>query len=172
MKARRVLAGLALAGLGIAGLAAAAAWWPRGEAKAQAVEQAAEQAVEPGLLPYRDAAAVARGRAIYDDYCAACHGAALEGQPNWRERDAEGYLPAPPHDATGHTWHHPDSQLVAITWLGTERVVGQGYRSRMQGYEGILSETQVLEVLAYIKSTWPEEIIARHNQINAEAARN
>ncbi|WP_201722137.1 c-type cytochrome, partial [Sulfitobacter sp. HI0023] len=26
---------------------------------------------------------VALGKAIYDDYCAACHGANLEGQPDW-----------------------------------------------------------------------------------------
>ncbi|MGD9863032.1 MAG: cytochrome c [Pseudodonghicola sp.] len=146
------------AGLGaLALLAGGAIWW---QARAEA----------PGLLPYRDAAAIARGREVYAGHCAACHGAALEGQPNWRERDAEGYLPAPPHDETGHTWHHPDEQLLALTWYGTARLVGGNYASRMPGFGGTLSEQDVLAVLAYIKSTWPARIIGRHNEINAAAA--
>jgi hypothetical protein len=46
-------------------------------------------------------------------------GANLEGQPNWKERQANGRLPAPPHDASGHTWHHPDAQLFGITKQGS-----------------------------------------------------
>ena len=122
-----------------------------------------------GLLPYRDADSLARGKVVYAEYCASCHGDALEGEPNWLERDAEGYLPAPPHDASGHTWHHPDEQLIAITVLGTETIVGGNYKSRMIGYGEILSEGDILNVLAYIKSTWPAEIIERHNHINADA---
>lgn len=138
--------------------------------QAQANEQAAgEQAADmtQGFLPYLDAAAVAQGAALYQDYCAACHGAALEGQDNWRERDADGYLPAPPHDVTGHTWHHPDSQLFMITKFGTEAIVGNGYRSRMAGYGDSLTDSEIITILAYIKSTWPAEVIKRHNQINA-----
>ena len=40
------------------------------------------------LLRPDDAQLVARGHAIYQAHCAACHGARLQGQPNWRERDA------------------------------------------------------------------------------------
>ena len=29
-------------------------------------------------------------------------------------------LPAPPHNETGHTWHHPDEMLFAITKYGRE----------------------------------------------------
>ena len=124
-----------------------------------------------GLLPYKDAEAVALGHAVYADHCAACHGAELEGAPDWRARDEDGYLPAPPHDETGHTWHHPDRLLVAITALGTEAVVGGDYRSNMQGFADILSEDEILAVLAYIKSTWPPRVIEQHNRINQEAAR-
>ncbi len=123
-----------------------------------------------GLLPYQDADAVARGKAVYDGYCAACHGADLEGEPDWWTRDADGYLPAPPHDETGHTWHHPDMQLLQITWLGTEAIVGNGYKSRMMGFQDVLTPDEVAEVLAYIKSTWPAHIIERHNEVNASAA--
>jgi mono/diheme cytochrome c family protein len=124
---------------------------------------------EAGLLPYTDAEVVAEGRAIYADHCAACHGANLEGQPDWRQADAEGYLPAPPHDETGHTWHHPDALLIEITTRGTEAVVGDGYRSNMGGFGGILSDDEILAVLAYIKSTWPPRVIALHDRLNADA---
>ena len=48
---------------------------------------------------------VTAGRTVYLQNCASCHGIQLEGQKNWRRRNSEGYLPAPPHDETGHTWH-------------------------------------------------------------------
>jgi mono/diheme cytochrome c family protein len=124
---------------------------------------------EAGLLPHDDPEVVARGRAVYDDHCAVCHGANLEGQPDWRRPDSQGYLPAPPHDETGHTWHHPDALLFEITRHGTEAVVGGGYRSNMPGFGEVLSDDEILVVLAYIKSTWPPRIIERHDRLNAEA---
>ena len=54
---------------------------------------------------------VALGKQIYDQHCGRCHGANLEGQPNWRTRKPDGRMPAPPHDASGHTWEHTDAQL-------------------------------------------------------------
>lgn len=147
-----------LGGVAIAVVAVTVLLWSQG-AGAQTAE----------LLPYQDAAAVRRGAELYQNYCASCHGDQLQGQANWRERDGEGYLPAPPHDVTGHSWHHGDAQLLAITRQGTAALVGSGYRSRMQGYEGVLSEQDILAVLAFIKSSWPPEIIERHNDINAQA---
>ena len=61
--------------------------------------------------PLADQGRIVQGKTVYTANCAACHGANLEGQANWRERLDNGRLPAPPHDKTGHTWHHPD-------WLG------------------------------------------------------
>lgn len=118
------------------------------------------------LFPYTDTREVARGEALYDDYCAACHGADLEGEPNWRQPDEDGYLPAPPHDATGHTWHHPDEQLFMITKYGTAALVGDDYKTRMEGFADQLDDDEILAILAYIKSTWPERIILRHDQMN------
>ena len=122
-----------------------------------------------GIFPYQDADRVANGKIVYENNCAACHGANLEGEPNWKTRDENGLLRAPPHDETGHTWHHPDMQLFAIVALGSEAVVGNGYKSRMMGFRDILTEQEVLDVMAYIKSTWPEEIQAQHNMINARS---
>ncbi len=120
-------------------------------------------------VPWLDKDTVALGAMVYEAECAACHGASLEGQPEWKSRDAEGYLPAPPHDETGHTWHHPDAQLLDIVRRGTAAVVGQGYRSRMPGYAGKLTEAEMRAVLAYIKSTWPRRVIEIHNEINRNA---
>ena len=102
------------------------------------VQAASEPA--PGLFAYDDAAVVAQGQGIYDEYCASCHGANLEGQPNWRMRNANGRLPAPPHDVSGHTWHHPDVQLFEIVKWGTAALVGGGYESDMAGYADVLSD--------------------------------
>jgi mono/diheme cytochrome c family protein len=115
-----------------------------------------------------DPALVAEGRAVYDQRCASCHGAHLEGQPNWRERLANGRLPAPPHDASGHTWHHPDKQLFEITKHGASGLV-PGYASDMPGFEGALSDRQIWAVLAYIKSTWPPDIRARQEAVDRAA---
>lgn len=129
----------------------------------------ASTAQAEGFLPYDNPAAVRAGQQIYADNCASCHGDALQGEPNWRDRDADGYLPAPPHDASGHTWHHPDRVLFLTTKYGTEAMVGGSYRSRMAGYEDILTDGDILAVLAFIKSTWPAAVIRRHDMINAQA---
>lgn len=123
-----------------------------------------------GLLPYDDPERVANGKALYAEYCAACHGADLEGETDWRTPDAEGYLPAPPHDETGHTWHHADALLVDIVTRGTEAIVGGSYKSNMIGFGDVMTEAEILDVLAYIKSTWPDEVIEIHNGINDRAA--
>ena len=125
---------------------------------------------DAGFLPWRDPQAVAQGKGIYAEHCAACHGERLQGQPDWQTRDADGYLPAPPHDPEGHTWHHPDRQLFEITKYGIEAVVGGGYKSRMMGYEDILTDAEIAAVLAYIKSTWPPRVIEIHDRINRDAA--
>jgi mono/diheme cytochrome c family protein len=101
------------------------------------------------------AAQLALGQEVYAATCASCHGADLEGQPDWRRRNENGRMPAPPHDASGHTWHHADRQLFTITRLGVSAIV-PGYESDMPAFEGILSDDEIVAVLAYIKSTWPE----------------
>ena len=123
-------------------------------------------AKEGQMLPYRDVKVVELGQEIYAEHCASCHGTNLEGQPDWQGRDEDGYLLAPPHDATGHTWHHADALLVDITTRGSAAVVGDGYQSRMPGFGDSLTEAQILAVLAYIKSTWPEKIIEAHDDLN------
>jgi len=108
---------------------------------------------------------VARGKAVYAQQCASCHGANLEGQPNWRDRLPNGRLPAPPHDKTGHTWHHSDKQLFEMVENGTAGVV-PGYESDMPAYRGKLSEADIWAVLSFIQSTWPPDIRERQQRLS------
>ena len=126
-----------------------------------------EQGDQAGaLLRPDDADLVANGAALYERECASCHGAQLEGQPDWRTRKADGRLPAPPHDQSGHTWHHPDEVLHALTKYGPAALVGSDYETDMPAYEEVLSDEEITAVLSYIKSTWPQPIRERHDAIN------
>ncbi|MEK9693042.1 MAG: cytochrome c, partial [Rhodospirillaceae bacterium] len=78
------------------------------------------------LLP-EDLELVALGKQVYATHCASCHGVNLEGQTNWQVRGPDGKLPAPPHDQTGHTWHHSDAHLFKLTKYGVEKMIGQKY---------------------------------------------
>ena len=111
-----------------------------------------------GIDP-RNPAKLAIGEEVYMEHCADCHGARLEGQPEWWRRRADGRLPAPPHDATGHTWHHSDDVLFAMVHDGmVPPLAPEGYESDMPAYCEIRSDDEIRAVLAYIQSHWPEEI--------------
>lgn len=84
---------------------------------------------------------VALGEQVYRKHCAASHGTDLEGQPNWKFRGTDGRLPAPPHDETGHTWHHADEVLFRITRDGVSAVV-PGYESDMPAYANVLADQE------------------------------
>lgn len=96
------------------------------------------------------------GRSLYAAHCARCHGKNLEGQPDWQARLPNGRLPAPPHDASGHSWHHPDHVLVGVTKHGLKPYAGEDYESDMPAFADVLSDQDIAAVIAFIKSTWPE----------------
>jgi mono/diheme cytochrome c family protein len=112
-------------------------------------------------------ALVAEGKTLYAENCASCHGKNLEGQKDWRRPLPDGGLPAPPHDASGHTWHHSDRQLFDYTKKGGATVAPAGFKSNMPGFAEVMSDHQIWAVLAFIKSTWPEKIRSRQAQLNA-----
>jgi mono/diheme cytochrome c family protein len=120
-----------------------------------------------GLLRPDDATVVVRGRAVYAQHCAQCHGADLAGQLRWRERGPDGLLPAPPHDRSGHTWHHTGDVLFNLTKYGVQRYAGAEYKSAMPRYEGVLADQDIVAVLSYIKSTWPSDVRQLHDQLEA-----
>jgi mono/diheme cytochrome c family protein len=111
---------------------------------------------------------VALGATVYAARCAQCHGANLEGQPDWRQPRANGRLPAPPHDASGHTWHHPDDILFGITKNGMAPYAPAGYESDMPAFSGTLTDDEIAAAIAFIKSRWPADIRARQARINEQ----
>jgi mono/diheme cytochrome c family protein len=112
---------------------------------------------------------VAAGKALYAKHCASCHGKNLEGQtPNWRQPLPDGSFPAPPHDASGHTWHHPDAMLFNVTKYSRTRSNDKSFKSNMPAFEKTLSDDEIWSVLSYIKSTWPQTIRLRHDELNRQ----
>lgn len=108
------------------------------------------------------------GQEIYAQNCTACHGANGEGQfpDNPRARDASGRYGAPPHDDTGHTWHHDDDLLYQIVREG-----GMGNPedfNLMPAFGDRLSDVEIEAVIFYIKTFWTEE--HRQNQQQATDA--
>lgn len=63
-----------------------------------------------------------------------------------------GLYPAPPHDETGHTWHHTDVLLEEIVRAG-----GTRDKTAMPGFGTQLSSGEIRAILTYIKSTWGVE---------------
>jgi mono/diheme cytochrome c family protein len=131
---------------------------------------ACQQAAAPSLNTAEETAASPRptvnpeelnlGKDIYASHCASCHGVNLEGQPEWKSQNEDGSFRAPPHDESGHTWHHGDPTLLAAIYEGGARFAGMniGGTSNMPAFAETLSNEEITAVLAYIKSSWPEDI--------------
>ena len=110
---------------------------------------------------------VALGETLYGKHCAACHGANLEGQRDWKSPLPSGRMPAPPHDESGHTWHHNDRVLFGITKYGLKPPYAPpNYESDMPAFAGKLSDEEIRAVLAYISSHWiSAEVLAARAEI-------
>lgn len=136
---------LALVGIGY--------WWFTNGPGASRVSAPPESLAQP-----LDLKEVARGLAIYQTSCAVCQGANAEGQPNWRQRNPDGTYAAPPHDSTGHTWHHGDGLLFRIVRDGGKIYEDPGFKSMMPAFGDQLSEEDIRAVITYFKSLWgPQE---------------
>jgi mono/diheme cytochrome c family protein len=163
---RILILALSLAAL----LAGISALWPTGGGHdAAEPETAAAEAAPFAPIDPTDAAALALGQKLYARECAACHGSNLEGQPNWQQRLPNGRLPAPPHDASGHTWHHADAHLFAITKHSLAPFAGPDYQTDMPAYAEKLTDAEIRAVIAFIKSTWPAEQRATQAEISKTA---
>ena len=99
--------------------------------------------------PFADQGRLLQGKTVYTANCAACHGANLEGQANWRE------------------WHHPDRLLVDMVKHGLVpgRTAPPGYESDMPAYGGLLTDEEIVAVIAYIKSTWPPRVLEAQKEV-------
>lgn len=114
----------------------------------------------------REPQRIEAGKSTYDTHCASCHGSNLEGQPNWTIRLPNGRLPAPPHDDSGHTWHHSNSVLFSLTKFGLKPPYAPaGYVSDMPAFARTLSDDDIWNVLAFIQSRWSDQVRARHDRM-------
>jgi mono/diheme cytochrome c family protein len=134
------------------------------------VEYAFDQPRILGWLNSTERAELQLGQNVYQTNCAACHGTNLQGEPNWQTPGADGLMPAPPHDETGHTWHHTTELLFAITKYGIVEAANlEGYQSAMPAYEGVLTDGEIEAVLSFTKSHWPEELQEQHRRLDERA---
>lgn len=97
------------------------------------------------------------GAAVYQEYCASCHGAKGEGAPNWKRPDENGELPAPPHDATGHSWRHSDAELFEMIAKGWRDPFNKTERLTMPPFSEQLSAQQIEDVIVYLKTLWTDD---------------
>ena len=123
---------------------------------------------QAGVAQTTDPQAFDAGHALYATNCASCHGINLEGQPDWRRRLDNGRMPAPPHDASGHTWHHSYEDLFAITKGGLGAVL-PGYESNMPAFADTLTDAEIREILDFIASTWPPRQRAFFDEVSRNA---
>lgn len=106
------------------------------------------------------------GKQVYDARCASCHGSNGEGEnPSAPlEPGLDGLFPAPPHDNTGHTWHHSDSLIQQIIREGRG---DQGFKP-MPAFGDQLTDEEVDAVIAYMKTWWTGEQIDIQATISAQ----
>lgn len=121
-----------------------------------------DDVVTKGGTDITDQAFLQKGARLYLEFCADCHGQKLEGEAkDWRTPKEDGKLPAPPHDETGHTWHHSDQLLFDYTKHGGAAIAPKGFNSGMPPFKQLMSDDDIWAVLSYIKSKWPEEVQRR-----------
>ncbi|MBI4787001.1 MAG: cytochrome c [Chloroflexi bacterium] len=108
-------------------------------------------------VPTLDGTQVNRGRQVYQANCGSCHGAKAEGAPNWKKPDAQGNYPPPPHDDSGHTWHHSDRVLYEIMRDGFRDPLRPDAPLNMPAFGSKLSDADLRAVIVYFKSLWSRE---------------
>jgi photosystem II stability/assembly factor-like uncharacterized protein len=108
-----------------------------------------------GASSIADASALAvEGRGIYATDCASCHGTRGEGAPDWQHPDRDGEMPAPPHDASGHTWKHSDAMLYRLVEQGWRDPFNKTDRLTMPAFKDALAPKQIIAVISYLKTLW------------------
>ena len=72
------------------------------------------------------------GRGVYDAHCASCHGP-----------DGTATVPGTPNFSEGKGLDFSDRELVRVIKLG---------RNVMPGYDRVLKETEIIDVISYIRT--------------------
>lgn len=115
-------------------------------------------------------AVVRAGMVQYKTYCAQCHGRNLQGQPLWKVQDAYAHRRAPAQDDTGHTWQHPDEDLFQKIRTGHFPGTDPREAPYMPAFAGVMSDQEILEVMAFIKARWSLGIQIAQASLNPDFA--
>ncbi|WP_298861714.1 hypothetical protein [uncultured Sulfitobacter sp.] len=69
-------------------------------------------------------------------------------------------FPAPWHDVSCQTWHHDNTMLFEYTKQGRQAALAAmgvtGFNSGMPAFDGKILDDEIWDILAYIRSIWPE----------------
>lgn len=103
---------------------------------------------------------VARGRTLFQQYCAVCHGERAQGTGDWKKTDANGNYPPPPLNGTAHAWHHPTEVLQRTIANG-----GVPLGGTMPAFGAVIDPHEALDVIAYFQSFWPDDVYSRWLEI-------
>jgi mono/diheme cytochrome c family protein len=145
-----VRVGLAVALACAAGLAF---WWGHGFLVAERTTS---------FLRWQDPPTVLAGEALYRTHCSSCHGVPGHSPPLAQNGEI-----APPHDENGHTWQHPDFALFQLIRDGVAVANCTPVDpDKMPMFRDVLSDSELVAVLSYIKSRWPQEIRTEHDKVN------
>lgn len=124
------------------------------EPDAAGIETLAAAAVVRDLNPDQ----IAKGRVLYSQHCASCHGDHGQGAPNWRQRNQQGFYPAPPLNGSGHAWHHPTAMLQQVVMHGSPRDKEGRLLGQMPAWGDQLSAAQIDALVSWVQSLWPDHI--------------
>ena len=96
------------------------------------------------------------GQSGYDLRCAHCHGYDGNGQiaSSIDNTRSLGMLPVPAHNATGHTWQHPDQLLLQVIRQGIQNPLDH---YPMPAFGDVLTDGESNQILAYIRLWWTDE---------------
>lgn len=129
-----------------------------------------QSAGSSGVADPNDLKQVALGKQVYANSCASCHGVNLQGEtPDWKSTKEDGTLPAPPHDGSGHTWHHADQLLFSYTKEGGQANVPDGFTSGMPAFKEQHTDEEIWAVLAFIKTSWSQKQRLKQQRMSERA---
>jgi mono/diheme cytochrome c family protein len=156
--------GAAVAVIVVIGLVYVGVHVEQGNTSASAVRVSSGQATSGRWYPPE---VLETGGALYRENCSSCHGEQAQGAPDWRQRGPEGKWPPPPLNGTGHAWHHPLPALYQVIMNGSP--AGSG---NMPAWKGKLTREEVLAVIAWFQSQWPDEIYVAWARRDADYQRS
>ena|SRR5437773_1443441 len=107
------------------------------------------------------------GQTLYAANCDSCHGGRTGGS----------MMDYPPrHNASGHTWHHPDCELLQVVRDGGDEMtrsmrdmMAPPGAPQMQAFKDRLSDDEIRDVLAFIKTMWTPEQRRVQSDITSES---